>query len=383
MTNRKFLKEIFQIPNNFVIPRQFDQNGELLLIELINNISHIKTIEKTIIHDKGIGIIKYSPSYNYIPTEIKENIEENEFVNQLHEFKLPSGRKVKLHIIYDSLSNYKIINELSDKVILWLSFLDNISSSKCSKRLNIYILRTEHLKLLPKPNEEIGRSNANSAFTFSCKENNEIFIFRKEESFKVFVHETIHNFGLDFSSLDQKKANLVLKSCFQGLDKSVDYKIYESYCEIWAQLINIIFKVKNQRHAYSKVSEYIFYEKLWSIFQCSKILNHYKITYVNLFKDTNIYTERKTSIFSYYVLKTIGLININHFLNYCRSENNHILDFNQNQEQIVKYCNLLCDNSNNLELKSYLSKMHFFFKTNKNTKKYIVPLITLRMSLYG
>jgi L-rhamnose isomerase len=67
----------------------------------------------------------------------------------------------------------------------------------------IYIYHTSLLKILPNTNVDIlNENNVNTAFTRTCPSNSEIVVFRKEEWFKVFIHETFHSFGIDFASMN-------------------------------------------------------------------------------------------------------------------------------------------------------------------------------------
>lgn len=377
------LRKIFGISKNFIIPNQLDPT-------LIKHLLYIneKRINSTIVQMNGIDIIKNSTNFNYIPLEIRKEIDGNLYKNTLFSFSLNSGRIIKLYIITEINDPIKY-DELYEKICVWLSILDKISQKKCSKKLKIYMLLTDHLKLLPKKKcDEIDRINANSAFTFSCKETNEIFIFRKEEIFKVFIHETFHSFGLDFSSCNDRNANDIIKKCFKGLDIHCDYRIYESYAEVWAQIINILIISNNN---IEKINEFIFYEKLWSILQCEKVLHHYKIRYIDLFKNKNVYSENKTHIFSYYILRAIVMVNINPFINFCSNGNKSNLNmslvvFKKNQEKIDNYCKFICNNSKSIELINGLDIVEKWLENNnlpnysKNDK---FALTSLKMSLYG
>ena len=65
--------------------------------------------------------------------------------------------------------------------------------------MNIYIFLTDLKKKLPEhTGQEIGKINVNTGFTMTCRPKSNIVIYRKEEWFKVLIHETFHNFGLDF-----------------------------------------------------------------------------------------------------------------------------------------------------------------------------------------
>ena len=77
--------------------------------------------------------------------------------------------------------------------------LHQYASSECVSKINIVIYLTPFKKVLPDNSIAIlDVENANSAVTLACHNPGEIIIYRKEEWFKVFIHETFHSFGLDF-----------------------------------------------------------------------------------------------------------------------------------------------------------------------------------------
>ena len=73
----------------------------------------------------------------------------------------------------------------------------------------VFIYSTELTKNLPNSNIDIlDQIHVNTAFTYSCiEQSNEIVIFRKEEWLKVLIHESFHNFGLDFSDMNTSECN--------------------------------------------------------------------------------------------------------------------------------------------------------------------------------
>jgi hypothetical protein len=228
------------------------------------------------------------------------------------------------------------------------------------------------------------RINVNSALTFTCKENNEIFIFRKEEVFKVFIHESFHAFGLDFSVMDQKIANNIIKRTFQMIDYRIDLRIYESYCESWAIIINILFMNLKSKNKFRKINECLFYEKCWSLFQCSKVLKHYNICYSDLFKlSKNPYTEIETHPFSYYILKAINIFNINDFLSFCDKKNVFLIDFSDYEKDVNEYCEFLVNHSKTIEFVQGLKIIDNWFENGNLTENEIIPLKSMRMSFYG
>lgn len=358
---RNILNQIFMIPRNYKIPNQIQKKTEEIINELFINVSsNIKQYKTHHYFGEGLGAIENSTNYLDIPQEIREDTYNRKYLHEYYRTILNAGRVVKIYIINDENENDKIFNtELYEKMVSWISYLSSIAPDNCSKTLTIYILLTAKKKILPRNRKhEIDRQNANSAFTFSCKKNNEIFIYRKEEVFKVFIHESFHSFGLDFSMMDCFNANRIITNKFQGLDKDCDYRIYESYCEIWAQIMNIMVIVSKEEiyrkqpaspplfspDVFNKINEYLFYEKLWSIFQCSKILYHYDIKYDDLFNNKfTEYTEKNTQVFSYYILRAIGIVNFNEFIFWARKENSETMVFEKSDENIINYCNFICD----------------------------------------
>ena len=216
------------------------------------------------------------------------------------------------------------------QMFIWFNGIDSYTTSKCSKILDIYISFTPSLKLLPKQKYDvIGRKNANTAFTFSCNERNIIHVFREEEWFKVLIHETFHNLDLDFSKYDHGFSDKYIQSFFPNRK---NIKFYESYCEIWALLFHSLFYSMH----HDKSLNFILNRELeFSLFQCSKILDHFDIKYNYLFSNNHKalvsmenYKEN-TPILSYYIFKTIFLYNINDFLEWCYKENDKSIRFSK------------------------------------------------------
>ena len=95
-------------------------------------------------------------------------------------------------------------------------------------------------------------------------------MYRTEEWFKVFLHETMHSLGIDFSSIsitdESNMTKKLIDTCFHGV-KSNDLRIYEAYTEFWAEFIHILFLVKNR----NEITKRIHREREWSLIQANKI----------------------------------------------------------------------------------------------------------------
>jgi len=309
---------------------------------------------------------KDGASFDYIPTEIKtyipslSNRVQYEFVtlgkmDKVHQqltseqallaekfgkmAVMPSsGRNIKLCIATDT-STTQEHSEILYLVNSWFCFLEKHVRPNCSKTLTVYLYFTDCTKTLPHRAEkkpiELTQNNVNTGFTRACELDNEIYIFRREEWFKVLIHESIHAMGVDFSwYTDQSPIESILKKEFTGV-KIAEWNVSECYTEMWAEIMNVLIQVflVTKKQNFSSVKDIVYnalyYESCWSHIQCSKILQYYGITYQELISNKVVYQETETSVFSYYVLKCLLMCNIGLFIDWCgcgirsRAEDNH------------------------------------------------------------
>ena len=377
--------------NQYYTHHQLSDQSYRILYQLHNELSNTIVVKPEVIDSRNIDGIVRLQNYKSIQLNIRHRIESWNIYHKIFAFMLHSGRYIKIHFIFNHIDlsfNFTLIYK---KMFIWLSFLDSHSNLECSATLNIYIFLTDYIKTMPsKAGYELGRDNVNTAFTFSCKHNNEIFIYRKEELLKIFIHETFHSFGLDFSNCNQDYANRIIKNKFTAIGDKKDYNIYESYCEIWAQLINILLININKQHIeyieWKKViNKYLFYEIRWSIFQSSKILLHYGFEYKELFnKNKIVYNESKTSVFSYFFLRAIAMVNLDQFIKWSYAYNGHYMFFRNTKLNIGSYCNFLCNNSQNtFFLRDLTTSKNYISSLNIHNTNAQFILQTLRMSLFG
>ena len=266
----------------------------------------------------------------------------------------------------DSIKN--VFNQIS-LMLMWLSYIISISKSdaNCCKTLTIYFYKLDDKKNFPNNSDNrLYEHHVNSAFTYCCVPNNEIIIFREEEWFKVFIHETFHSFGLDFAHQDNNTINESLKDLF-GLD--IKYNLTESYSESWARIINIIFCAYWTKNHHKNIDQFQkeFYklmniEVFFSVLQMVKVLEFNHLEYDKIISLTRSYksvpnksvtnkslngsSDRKkemqdykesTPVFSYYVLTCINLMNLNSFITWCSQNNKIIFNFDTHDANLEKY----------------------------------------------
>jgi hypothetical protein len=287
---------------------------------------------------------KHKSEYTVIPEPIREEFERTEQRGIETTVEI-DHRKVHIYMLAPASRKDDFYPHIR-KVIAWLKFISTLTSQHCANDLHLYFLLTDAKKMLPlDQNEKIGTVHANTAFTTSCSASNYIFVFRREEWFKVFIHETFHCMGLDFSADENATAfsNKCVLSLFPAVDPATDVRLYETYCEMWAELIYIAFRefLHGREFTASRYADALQKEQTFSVHQSNKLLRRAGFTFEELFAlpppDKKLYKEH-TQAFSYYVLKSALLLNADEFLRWC-SSNNPAIQFDLSR--IHSYCLLV------------------------------------------
>ena len=146
----------------------------------------------------------------------------------------------------------------------------------------------------------------------------------------------------------------------------------------------------------SNISNYLTYaiffiqmEKVFSLFQCVKILDFMGLRYVNLVSNTQIdksfrdllYREN-TNVFAYYILKMVLLFNVNDFLLFCKRANTNILSFDKTPQNFTKLSNFIKGKYKSEDILDSLVKMELLINLrgyNGSNKDVISN--TMRMTL--
>ena len=279
--------------------------------------------------------------YEHIPAQIRTIIGNN------HKMSLVT-MKFKHRTINIYISQSENLAKCIHQIYLWFYLADNYADHKCSKNMNVFLYLTAHKKLLPVDGSPINQINANTAFTTFCSESTDIHIYRNEEWFKVLIHESFHNMGLEFSTITNENTNKQILSIFPV--KSV-VNLGESYAEIWAEMLNcaivsfLTTKSKsNHTLMLSKLENLLNIETKFSLFQCAKVLRYNNMTYSDFFTSADVkrrqYAE-STNVLSYYIIKTILMYNKNTFIGWCIQNNRNPLDFKKTTANVDKYCALI------------------------------------------
>jgi hypothetical protein len=281
-------------------------------IDIINKIYHrfingIKWANDTYnIHDVATTIIE--PLYiNDLSSSIyfDEQIKQYISIYSKHQIKYNftiDKRRVDICIITSTLPVPELYKLWINRIMVWIYTIHVYGDKNCGMNMNLIIYMTPFKKSMPFDSSSIRPYHVNSGMSDSCNIDSNIIIYRYDEWFKVLIHETFHNYGLDFASDNYEKLDTKISSIFT-INHTI--KMYETYTECWARILNtihtaIIYDTLNtfdDFYVYFKV--FIYFERCLSIYQCSKLLLYHSMYYDDIFS-INSYQET-TNVFAYYM----------------------------------------------------------------------------------
>jgi hypothetical protein len=334
-------------------------------------------------------------NYNSFPEKVRQYIDELSNSEITYTFSL-FDRNIKLHFIEEESNveqNIETYNKYVDSIIIWMYILNKFGSKKCSSIFTVYFYFTSLKKQLPKTNIDIlDQIHVNTAFTTTCPNDSEIVVFRREEWFKVFIHETFHNFALDFSDMNNDECT---KQILKIFPVKSEVNLYESYTEFWAEIINTLFcsflslKNKNNIDEFLESSEYfINLERAHSFFQLVKTLDFMGLEYTDLYSNSthgnisrNTFYKEKTNVLSYYVIKTILINNYQQFLLWCKTNNFSLLQFKKTLTNQREFCNFIQKTYKNKSMLENVKSSNICLTHIKKNKKNEYLLNNMKMSI--
>jgi len=286
-------------------------------------------------------------------------------------------------------NNLKKYNIYFYWMLVWLKVSNSYTHSSCARELKVFGFLTPFKKKLPNSQlKTLSPENCNSGVTTSCTGKGEICIYREEEFFKLFIHESFHILGLDFSAMGIPKLKKKIHNLFPIKSR---FEMHEAYTEFWANMLNCLFcsyrllDDKKDIKTFLQYSDFFLrLEKIFSLFQMTKILNFMGCHYTNLYNSDDssvmirkcLYKE-DTNVFPYYIAKTILLYNNISFIKWCQRENKNILNFNNKEESTLAFFDFIREKYDNKYMLNDINNMEKFIeKLNDKTL-----LETLRMTI--
>lgn len=212
---------------------------------------------------------------------------------------------VNIHILNSSM----ISNYVCDHVVKIVKWLIKISQNT-NPNIELFIYLTDFKKELGHGGA-LGNMEMNSGVSYT---HHWLQIFRKEEMYKVLIHELLHYLELDINIPGYCSGcsdNIHVHNLSQpilineGYVEAIALYLYCVYCgrekniDPWSLLLN---------------------EEKYTIYQINKIFKYHLINNISYFASENNFVQN-TNIIPYFILKYLFLINIRHFLKYFYDKN--------------------------------------------------------------
>jgi hypothetical protein len=335
------------------------------------------------------------------PSEIRTQIDTFISHDLSYTFSL-YDREITIHFLVEDKNpelSLALYNEYVDKILAWLYIINEYGTKRCAKKLTLYIYMTSMKKELPSTNISIlDQSNVNTAFTFTCPVVSEIVVFRKEEWLKVLMHETFHNFALDFSDMNMSSCTERILSIFK-VESEVN--LFEAYTEFWAEIMNSVFcsfyllqDKDNEEEFLSNCEFFINFERTYGFFQMVKTLNFMGLSYKDLYSKSEesrllretMYKE-KSNVLAYYVITLVLMNNYQGFLSWCDTHNLSLLQFKKTNANLDEFCKFVEKNYKTKSMIQGVECMEKFLtvfkksKTKKARENAELLLKNMRMSI--
>ena len=298
------------------------------------------------------------------------------------------------------------------KVFIWISMVARLANKECSEKLDVYFYMTPFKKERPHhssgggDDDDVNLSaiHVNTGVTRNCETHGEIVLYRAEEWFKVFIHESMHNFNMDFIDVDLREANECLRTTF--CIPHDDVLLFESYTEAWARIINIMIDTyfhkettshiaDTRTHFIRKVRDKLANNALFHVYQAVKVLDIMKLKYseITVLTPENMEVCRKrykeeTNVYAYYIFGGILSAYSLPFICWCCDNNKgHVRDgiqairFSRSNENLNRFVELICRAARDPVLLNMISFIETTTRsTSRNTKMSSVLKKTMRMT---
>lgn len=300
------------------------------------------------------------------------------------------------------------------KVFIWISIISRLANKECSEKLDVYFYMTPFKKERPllyhndrDDDTVLSAINVNTGLTRNCETHGEIIVYRVEEWFKVFIHESMHNFNIDFIDLDLRIANQKLRTAF--CIPHDDILLFETYTETWARIINVMFETYFNKettsgkssfhgsdtrvHFIRTVREKLTNNAFFNVFQMVKVLDVMKLKYsqITVLTLENMNVCRKqyaedTNVYAYYILGGILSAYALSFISWCCEHNRgrattQVIRFINSNHNLNEFTQLICSAAREPALLGMIEYIESVMSAKTSSLNSIVLKNTLRMTL--
>jgi hypothetical protein len=208
------------------------------------------------------------------------------------------------------------------------------------------VLYLTNLKKLfpPTPNVVLNEDNVNSGMTMYDGGDRMIVIYRREELFKVLLHELIHLYELDFFRYDPKyDSRLITKHGIRVQEPCKNPKnplaLYESYTDTFACYGQMAANILLQNRTGNTMNSSSFASKLKAL--RDKETTHYALQAAKIMKYSNAVED--THCFAYYIVKSVIYANFEIFIQFVNNTGIKLDTVRKHEQYLELVCSLLDD----------------------------------------
>jgi hypothetical protein len=322
---------------------------------------NLTPVVKTVDSRRNLPRPNNSDDSDFFPDEIRDHIMNEPGVAVAYNF-LAGGRKVVLHFVeFNQQPNQLDLLQMQAHARRVCALLHLVSlhanRNTCSSNISIYIYLTDFEKRFPtQQGLPLDAEHANTGMSYHCVRTNDVIVYRREEWFKVLIHELFHAFGLSFIESDMPRGvDAAMQAMLQKMYAiSHPVRIYETYCEIWARILTVLFDCfadddgiqssnnlkgtgTNNSNAITELQFQVFMDcamegleanARFARQQCAKLLRYADLSYAILATPTEenraIVAEKyreNTNVFAYYFLTCVLLHSPDEFIGWCYKNN--------------------------------------------------------------
>tara|TARA_B110000444_G_scaffold234802_1_gene245389 strand:- start:2280 stop:3536 length:1257 start_codon:yes stop_codon:yes gene_type:complete len=331
--------------------------NELMISNKMYKTSYKKNTKrevKEILGEKDIMDCGSLLNSGYIIPEIRQYIITKSKELLIVKNKIQGVNVTLYFLLFENTGNLEKYNAYIDDIFIFLNFILGFMKEKRIDSLTYCLYLTHFKKTLP---DNLGNilspQHCNTGVTMGCVKNGEILIFREEEWFKVLIHETFHSLCLDFNNMHLEKFNGKIRNL---ININSQYNLFESYTETWACILNSCFSSLKLIEYKSNLKDFLLYldfclhfERIFSLFQCVKVLDHMGLKYKNIVNNTSsnnslkiLFYKENTNVFAYYIVKCILLYYKDDFILWCVKNNvDNIFNFLKSEENLDSFFHLI------------------------------------------
>ena len=250
-----------------------------------------------------------------------------------------------LHIVFQG--NIKIQKYIDYvKWIICLCLCDTKNTSKQAIHITLYL--TDMVKTIPRDfqnNVQVDHINSGFSYWNSDTQEKKIYLYRKEEWIKVLIHECFHMFNMDIPENIRGSTNH-----FEDIFHiQSEFIINECFVEFWARILNCAMFTYLLKDGINTIEFHTLFslnmnvERLFSLHQACKLLNHFQLRYNDIIDEKtkhicrSIYKE-ETNAFSYYVLTSILMNSFPKTLEWFDIHNDRLFHFKKTEQQVQEFC---------------------------------------------